>query len=266
MKKHSFSLILLLLVFVSSYSQTAPAKKQIGGTRAPLRFSLIHTTTGGKIALLGKHSAGVSVAFLNLSRNSIFSCRTALVKSETSEFGDKVTYTTLDKQPPNSELENLSNTVVLNGTGTDYEIIRTVRNTDQASIKSIDRSIRDGNFLGKLIRQNAELTPVKEYLAKLKKRLPMAYDLPISDKAIRLFEYTGFIDAETIGPRFLVINSKIFPLSGQCSGKLLIFRFDGRYFINSASNCCECGLNAQETFEIRANTVIKIFSDYSYSD
>ncbi len=266
MKKYTLIFIFLLSAAINGFTQSASAKKQISKSSASFNHALIYTSKKGQICLLDKQTLGSTVTLLNLNNKSIFTCKTVSIKSEIDEQGEKVTYTTIDRQPPKSEQEYLSNTAILNAKTTDFKIIEAKSNKNQTYISDIDKKIKDEKYLEKIIKENAESTPTQEYLDTLKLRLPVAYDILISGKTITLIEYDNFISTGSIGPRFLVINSKIFPLSGQCSGTFFIYKLDNRYFINSPSNCCECGLNAQETFEIKGNGVKKVFSDYSYSN
>lgn len=266
MKKYSLIFIFLLSLSINGYSQSVTEKKQISKTTTSFSHALIYTSKKGQVCLLDKQTLGTTVTLLNLNSKSIFTCKTVSIKSEIDERGEKVTYTTLDKQPPKSEQENLSYTAILNAKTKDFKIIEAQSNKNQTYISDIDKKIKKEKYLEKIIRQNAELTPIQEYLDSLKLHLPVAYDILIDGKTINLIEYDNFMGNGSIGPRFLVINSKILPLSGQCSGTFFIYQLGNRYFINSPSTCCECGLNAQETFEIKGNLVKKIFSDYSYSN
>jgi len=266
MKKYTLIFFVLLIWSLNGFSQGVTTKKQINKINPTLSHALIYTSKNGQVCLYDKQTLGLTVFLVNLKSKSIFTCKTVSIKSEIDEEGEKITYTTLDKQPSKIEQENLSNTAILNANSTYLKIIEAKQNNKQSYISDLDKKIKQGKYLEKLIKQNAELTPINEYMDSLKLRLPVAYDVLMLGKTITLIEYEMFIGTGTIGPRFLVINSKIFPLSGQCSGRFFFYQLDNRFFINSPSSCCECGLNAEETFEIKDNLVKNIFSDYSYSN
>lgn len=266
MNKFSLIIIFLVSLSINGYSQNATAKRNDKKSNSTFSHALIYISKKGQVCLLDKQILGSNVTLLNLKSKSIFTCNTVSIKSEIDDHGNKVIYTLLNKQPPESEQEQLSNTAILNADLTNFKIIEAQQNKKNSFISDIDKKIKSGKYLEKLIKQNGELTLVNEYLDSLKLHSPVAYDVMVSGKTSTIVEYDNFMSNDSIGPRFLVINSKIFPLSGQCSGRFFVYQLGNRYFINSPSSCCECGLKAEETFEIKGNSVKNIFSDYSYSD
>lgn len=69
------------------------------------------------------------------------------------------------------------------------------------------------------------------------------------------------------GPRVIVINGIAYPLTGWCSYPFMrIFRLNGKYYLESGSACCGCGITIKELFKIEPTGLVEIQSDGSLSD
>lgn len=234
-------------------------------TASDIKHSLVYRMENGQISLLGKHKPGLPVTLINKNTGVTYIAKTVSVKSEIDQMGEKRVFTTINKQPEDSNSENILSTAIIGKAISQIKRLEIAVVNDSQIIKSFDTKIKQGQLLIKLLKENAELTPVNEYLDTLQNILPKVKEVKSSNVQFKIIEYRSPAFEEGTGPRFLYLNAKIIPLTGQCSDDLFIYEFDGRVFITTGSSCCECGLNAEETYEVKKDKLLTLFVDYSYS-
>lgn len=253
-----FILLLMVPFFQEIHAQSTVSKV--------LSHSLIYTSNSGQLSLLGKHPIGTKVLMLVPSKKTYFTTKVVAVKSEVNQVGEKMTYSLLEKQPYEFDHKEVLNTAIINPSSSELVFVESTENANVSYLSQMHGRLLKEKYLEKSLKKNAENTPVNEYLDTLKSRTPAGFDFTISGKMMTILEYQNMITAGGTGPRYLVIQSRIISLSGQCSGAFYIYRLGTRYYLYSPSHCCECGVSAEEVFELNLNGVKKIFSDYSFSD
>lgn len=261
-----FRLLYLFLFFVAFASLEVNAQNTGTKASSSRTHSLVYTTNGGELSLLGKHQIGTKVLLLIPSQKKHFATKVVATQSEVNQQGEKVNFSQLEMQPFGFDLKDISSTAVINPGSSELVFVDNTENVNVSYLSQMHGRLLREKHLEKSLKKNAENTPVNEYLGTLKNRTPAGFDFTISGKLMTILEYPDMITAGGTGPRYLVIQSRIIPLSGQCSGAFNIYRLGTRYYLYSPSHCCECGLSAEEVFELSVNGVKKIFSDYSFSD
>lgn len=238
---------------------------QVTKTTNVIKHALVYYTENGQISLLGKHKSGLPVTLINKITGVTYIAKTVSVRAEMDQMGEKRVFTTINKQPEDSNIENILSTAIIGKAISQIKRLEIAVVNDIQIIKSFDTKIKQGQLLIKLLKENAELTPVNEYWDTLQNILPKVKDVKSSIVQFKIIEYRSPAFEERTGPRFLYLNAKIIPLTGQCSDDLFIYEFDGRVFITTGSSCCECGLNSEETYEVKKDKLLTLFVDYSYS-
>lgn len=259
--KITLSLILLVATANFSFSQASKAKPITKPT-----FALLYINNNNQVCVYGKHKSGTNVSLINLNEKKIINYKTKNSLSEiNNDLGEKIQYTVLDNPPPIEELDNFERTAILNGVGRDFEIITSVESNDLIQISLMDSLIKSQNMLAKTLKINAELTDLNEYLEALKDTKPFVQKVTTGSFSFEIIQYPSPATKEGNGPVYIWQNGKIKQLSGQCSRPILVYKYDGNFYLNSSSSCCECGLSAEETFQINKSNFKIVFSDYSYS-
>lgn len=138
---------------------------------------------------------------------------------------------------------------------------------DKETIGSLDRRIQDGNYLENLLSHSKTLilagTDVKEDIPA---PLPKVVRYPLPHAEIYRATY-NFGSADIEGPRIILINGKMYPLTGWCSYPYLrAFLLNGDYYLETGSACCGCGMTAQVLFGIEREGPVIVHADVSESD
>lgn len=237
----------------------------IDKSHKPYKYALLYATPNDQLALLGKYPIGVTVTILNNKTGKTILCKTASVKKYESEFTGEAVATILDKPIFAKKSEEHSFTAVFSSKNVGFQMINRTLIQDEVKIQNIDNLIKQGGYLVNLLKQYDQAKFEAGYLDILKSKTPIVHHLNISGADVNVVTYK-FNENET-GPRFIEVNSKIFPLSGQCSFlDFQVYKYGNNYFIKSNSGACETGYIIAEIFEIREDSVIKEFSDSGYSN
>jgi hypothetical protein len=133
-------------------------------------------------------------------------------------------------------------------------------------ISKTDRLVRNSKALLTLLKkaQGAILGETKELEETNLKVYQVS--MPGQKFLIASFEYSNE-NLGVSGPRLLVINDRVYPLTGWCSYQTLnVFRLEGQYYIQSGSCCCNCGITIMELFRITPEGPMVVLSDESLSD
>ena len=132
-------------------------------------------------------------------------------------------------------------------------------------IKEIDSLIRTTNYLKNLLKRNSGVEYDLDSL--LNNILPDIVQVR-TDKFDYLIATYMLFDHSTLGPRLAIMkNNLIFPMTGQCSTKYLYsFKFNGKHYIQTGSNCCDCGITGEQIFEVDESKIKTVYEDYSFSD
>lgn len=231
------------------------------------QYALLYIFKGQQLTLLGKQPTGVTVTLLNFKTGQSFTSNTVSVKKAYDEIGNPIIFTTLDKQPPKGQqLTEGYSIAVVKAAPQLFKLMSPIKMNSAFQAEAVDTEVKEGDFLSKLLK-DGNTTNSSEYLSILTNRRPMLYQFNLPGMDITVGHYPLFLNYGTIGPRLIIINSKIYPLSGQCSGKdFQVYQLGLDFFIHSASTCCECGLHIEEIFELNEDGVIKVFANDGYSN
>jgi hypothetical protein len=98
--------------------------------------------------------------------------------------------------------------------------------------------------------------------------LPKLYRYPTPKREVFIVAYDERKDVHCCsGPRVILISGSAYPLTGWCSYPFMrTFRLNGKYYLESGSACCGCGITIMELFKIEATGLVEAYSDGSLSD
>jgi hypothetical protein len=252
----------------TSINKTTTSKNNefsIDRSHKPHEYALLDLTPNNQLALLGKYSIGTNVTILNNKTGESFLCKTTSVKKFSNELEGDAILTTLDKVISVRSPDQHLFTAILSADRATFELVDRRLVEDMVLTLKIDKVIKQQGYLKQLLSQYDEAKFASGYLESLASKIPVIHHLNIPGVDINVITYK-FNEYE-IGPRFLEINSKIMPLSGQCCFlDFQVFKYGRNYFIKSNSGQCESGYIVAEIFEMRDNALIKEFSDGGYSN
>ena len=221
------------------------------------------------ICLLGKFERGIPSTLLEIGRS-----RTCDVNTEESgDYEGPVTgsfsYTVVSSSTKCEDANSYS-VAVLGSRITSYRIVKMEEITDRRKVQSLDRFVRNKNVL-EPYRGRAQGMRAEDY--EIAKDLPIIHRYPIPEMETFILSYKVLYPDEggpsdtVSGPRATIINNIAYPLTGWCSHRYIrAFRMDGEYYLESGSNCCECGITIKELFKITKKGPVEVYSDASLSD
>lgn len=148
-----------------------------------------------------------------------------------------------------------------------YQTITYQKLSDAKFIADINAKIKNSAALD-ILKTNAQGNSPGDKYFPIADIMPDVYMLHVLDKEIFVASYEVQRDNYRMhGPRAIVIDGKIHPLTGWCSWPdFRVFAVNGSYYLESGSGCCGCGITVQELFEIKPDGVITVHDDMSYSD
>ncbi len=213
------------------------------------------------ICLYDIYELGKTVTLINFDSGLLFETSTYAYTKYESEFESKVL--TRIKDQPSKSITGES-IAYFRKKPTDFVLIETEDINNYILSKSIDSLIRKSSLIDSLLLQN-KCSEGYEYYS-LKGALPSLTSLKYKDNRIIIATYEMF--KGVVGPRLVIFNdNKVVPLTGQCSFEFLsYYSMSGKYYIYTGSGGCECGINAIEIFEVKPDTIIRTFQDYSFSN
>lgn len=149
----------------------------------------------------------------------------------------------------------------------DYERLTPKEISEANQVAKTDRLTRNSGVLSDLLKKAQGSVPGD--LKELEGTRPRVYlfSLPKADVTVVSYK-EGFPENTGVsGPRAVIINGHVYPLTGWCSYRTLnVFRLNGEYYVQSGSCCCGCGITAMELFRITSKGIVEVLSDYSLSD
>lgn len=132
---------------------------------------------------------------------------------------------------------------------------------DSTFINDIDKEIKLSGYIDTLLAYDDKF-PNDFVIGKRKPKITR-FKLPNGEALIVTYIYLEAVP----GPRMIILNNMIYPLTGPCSYQHAYpFRINNRLFIQTGSNCCECGWIIDQVFEITNDEVVLAFQDDSYSE
>jgi hypothetical protein len=142
-----------------------------------------------------------------------------------------------------------------------FQLIGNTTIRDPILIADIDKEIKLSGFIDTLLAYD-DKPPTDSVVGMYKPKITKI-NFPGEDAYVVTYSYVDSIP----GPRMLILNNNIFPLTGPCSYQHVYpFRINGRNFIQTGSSCCECGWVIDQVFEIIGDQVVLAFQDDSYSE
>ena len=213
------------------------------------------------VCLYDTYELGKPVTIINFDSGLLFETSTFAYTKYESEFESKV-LTTIKDQPSNSITDE--SVAYFSKKPSDFILFETEKINNYILSKSIDSLIRKSSLIDSLLLHN-KCSEEYEY-SSLNGVLPSLIGLSYKDNRIIIATYEMF--EGVVGPRLAVFNeNKVVPLTGQCSFEFLsYYSMNGKYYIYTGSGGCECGINAIEIFEIKSDTIVRTFQDYSFSN
>jgi|WetSurMetagenome_2_1015567.scaffolds.fasta_scaffold335333_1 hypothetical protein len=225
-----------------------------------IEYALI-VSNRDSVCLYDTYELGKTVTIINFDSGLLFETSTYAYTKYESEFESKV-LTRIKDQP--SKLITGESIAFFGEKPSDFILFETEKINNYLLSKSIDSLIRKSSLIDSLLLHN-KCSEGNEYYS-LKGVMPSLTGLRYQNNRIILATYEMFEGVP--GPRLAVFNeNKVVPLTGQCSFEFLsYYSMNGKYYIYTGSGGCECGINAIEIFEIKPDTIVRIFQDYSFSN
>jgi hypothetical protein len=142
-----------------------------------------------------------------------------------------------------------------------FQLIGNMMVNDSTVIADIDYEIKLSGFIDTLMAYDDKFPT--DYVIGLYSPKIIKINFPEDEAFVVTYSYVDSIP----GPRMIIINNKIFPLTGPCSYQHVYpFRINGRNFIQTGSTCCECDWVIDQVFEIINDSIVLAFQDDSYSE
>jgi hypothetical protein len=274
MKK--FTIVLLigsLYIFQPAFAKKFPFNSSIKATipcqfnqhQKPYKYSLFYITANGRLALLGKYPIGTNVTILNHKTGTSLICKTVSVKTYTSDYEGTTTATTLNQVIYARYEEIILYTAIFSARMNTFQLIKGTAIKDSIQIHRLDSTLKAGSYLTKLLAQYDEAKFANDLLTTLTDKLPLVEHVNIPGIDLKIITYKlGQYEA---GPRFVEINNKLFPLSGQCSSlDYQVYKYGNTYYIKSNSGACETGYIIADIFSIRNGSIVNEYSNGGYSN
>jgi hypothetical protein len=229
-----------------------------------IEYSLIDTK-GDTLCLYGQHKLGEIVTLADNSTGYLFESKTSSYTTNKSDFeSDGAILTTIKNQPQ----MNTSGIYIafFKTMPSDYFLLKQEKINNYELSKNIDSLIRSTSIIDSLFNENKGTGRYWDVDSELKETLPKLTSIKIKDQEILIASYE--LSKDVYGPKLAILNkTKIIPLTGQCSASFFYtYSMFGKYYIYTGSGCCDCGIIAYQIFEIKRDTIIKMFEDYSFSN
>jgi hypothetical protein len=218
------------------------------------------------ICLLGNYKRGIGVTLLEVGQPRTCLSQTRDAVDHKDEAGDTLyPFTPIFPVAQCKGAQHYS-IAVLGSRISSYQIVKLDEVTDKRKVQSLDKFTRSKKVLEKL-RTKAQGESGEIY--ELSKDMPKVHRYPIPRMETFIVSYNTLLGELDIvsGPRAIVINGIVYPLTGWCSHRYMrAFSLDGEYYLESGSHCCECGISIQELFKIKKTGPVEVHSDGSLSD
>jgi hypothetical protein len=215
-----------------------------------------------KLYAVGKLKPGIQLTLLQPGLNQICMAKSIAFTKQSELSGSYFT-----------ELSGLCETpkefgiAIANKQVWDYEQVTPKEISEADEVTKIDQLTRNSGALSALLKKAQGSIPGD--LKELEGSRPKVYLFSIDKAVVTVVSYEeGFAENTGVsGPRAIIINGRVYPLTGWCSYRTLnVFRLNGEHYVQSGSCCCECGITAMEVFRISSKGILEVLSDYSLSD
>lgn len=233
-----------------------------------LSFALT-TIDRGEIVLKGKFARNLSVTLLTPGGGALVT-----ETGRDSWIGNIAAnrlVTRLVHQPGGKADEAIANQSVAVINFDNAAPVKLVASHTVSSAVTVDRVVRvaaAAGLPGSLLKINAgnqNDALLRTYQELLNRNRPVVNQVDIPGRMVYIISYR--LDVRTTGPQVLIEGNKAYPLTGQCSQpRYLVFAIGNRYFLRAGSFCCECGINADQLFELAPGGVKTLLNDPGRSD
>jgi hypothetical protein len=236
----------------SKSSNDSPTIDSING----VKFALV-LQDNDSLAILGKYELNKTIYLLDNANGKLI--HTSTISYNENLYPDF--YKKLEATKIRIKANNNQNYIAYFGLKpNDYKLISQKPNNSQDFISDIDNLIKKSGYLDSILHNE---TFVKD---SLKNKFPLLFKININQTDITIATYMLM---NMHGPRFAIIKNNVFPLTHNtaCSyDYLYTFFMNGKYFIETGSACCGCGITGKQIFEINNDSIKTIFEDFTLSD
>ncbi|MBI5743916.1 MAG: hypothetical protein HY952_05150 [Elusimicrobia bacterium] len=149
----------------------------------------------------------------------------------------------------------------------DYGIVTLKAVSDDTLIAATDREIKILPTLDSLKQRTQGSGSEVDRCASITNLKPTLYSLEVHGQTMLLAAYSTKRDNRVVaGPSFIVMNNRVYPLTGWCSYPYFrAFTLEGEHYIESGSHCCDCGITVMELFQITQDGPKMVWEDSSFS-
>lgn len=209
--------------------------------------------------LYGKYPLNETVYYLDDSTGLSYKAKTILHHSHWDEsISDTVVYTMTEPMFfPNPQKINVA---IQSDTALDFTLLKSTSVKNTESVEYYDSIIRASGLLDSI-----QVADGKNY-NKLNFQIHNDIrNVVYNDFSFMIVSYLLF-DGTTSGPRFIVLNDKVYFLTGLCSFQdFSIFTINGHLLVKTGTSGCDSAILIDQIFEIRKDGIFEIFSDSSRS-
>lgn len=220
-------------------------------------FSLVMSAKDS-LFILGNRPPGQTIYLLNNETGQYWKCRTGSNQTYFEELsGGEWELTPTLPQPDTLKRFDISYST---SGKFRYDLVKKERITDSLFVEQIDQQIKLSGYIDTLLSYD------DAFLADsvIGDSLPAITTIHIPGQEAFVITYS-YMESLS-GPQMMIINNRIFPLTGPCSYEYVYpFQIDNRFFIQTGSSCCECGWVIDQVFEVSGESLILVFQDDSYS-
>jgi hypothetical protein len=250
----------LLVVFPCSICYADSTEAKIG--KADIAFAIqCGERKAPKLCLVGEFKAGIKVTLLQSGPRKTCIAKTTSHVQSSEEFDFHLT-----ELSGSCDVPEEFGVAILKKPVQDYKHLIPKKIINADTISKTDRFIRNSGALLKLSKKAQDLIPGE--MKELEKSIPQLYQFSLPAFNVTMALYEAFPDGPKYdqGPKVVIINKRVYPLSGWCSYKnFYVFHLNGYYYVQTGSHCCECGIRIMELFRITPNGLVEAASDSSLS-
>lgn len=265
--------LLTSFVFILFTNQIVLGAKRVAQKKDS--FGFVYQCNNGinPICLLGEFDKGLFVFLLNRSNSLVCTATSGDQGKEDSTYGS-IDYTELINLVNCEKPEDYSIAFIPsleNKWDIDtYENIPLNQIGDPEKINALNEMVHKTNVLQSLLDRTAGIEGLYKVSDEIAKSPPQALEYPIPGSKVYILTYElswKLSENKPLGPRVIIINNSVQALTGQCSYRNIRgFKLIGRYYLESGSHCCECGITGQELFKIEGSKATLVYEDFSFSD
>jgi hypothetical protein len=218
-----------------------------------------------KLCLIGKFKSGIKLTLLQSGQQK--TCKTQTTSNV--EVYNETSGAYVTELAGSCEFPKEFSVGILKKPVWDYQHILPKKIVIADVISKTDRSIRDRGVLLKLVNRAQGVPLNTSEMKEFEKIVPQLHQFSLPEFNVIIASYDEFPDNlnYACGPRVIIINDRIYPLTGWCSYRTFdVFRLNGQYYVKSGSCCCECGITIMELFRITPNGLVKVYSNGDLSD